>query len=111
MRLKTTLGNGLVLGLFLCLYAGCGTGPVEDPAPPPAPTPIDPGAPTAFEAIKPIVDRECVRCHGGRQAPDLRREAGFNSPRVKNEITTGDMPPDKRLSAADKGKLLAYFGR
>lgn len=99
--------------IVICLWTGCGQGPTvpdpEEPAPPVEPLP--PGQKTAFEAIKPLVDKECVRCHGGRQAPDLRTEAGFNSPRVKNEIASGGMPNDKTLSAADKGKLLAYFGR
>lgn len=114
MTRRITTGDVGGLLIIVCLWTACGQGPtdevieIEEPSPS---EPIPPGEKTAYTAIKPIVDRECVRCHGGRLSPDLRTEAGFNSPKVKNEIASGDMPNDKRLSPGDKTKLLAYFGR
>ncbi|WP_281989471.1 c-type cytochrome [Aquimarina aggregata] len=50
--------------------------------------------------VKPIIDNNCITCHGGNQAPDLRTFAGIsaNAERVKDQVTTRRMPLGGSLS-------------
>ncbi len=44
--------------------------------------------------IKPIIDSNCISCHGGNQAPDLRTFEGINSnaARVRTQVVSRRMP-------------------
>jgi len=44
--------------------------------------------------IKPIVDNNCIRCHGGSTSPDLRTFQGVssNAARVRAQVVSRRMP-------------------
>ncbi|SEK50411.1 hypothetical protein SAMN04487910_0677 [Aquimarina amphilecti] len=45
--------------------------------------------------IKPIIDNNCIRCHGGNQAPDLRTYENIrnNSERIRTEVVVNRTMP------------------
>ncbi|GAA4278613.1 hypothetical protein GCM10022259_33380 [Aquimarina mytili] len=47
-----------------------------------------------IDDVKPIIDSNCIRCHGGNQAPDLRTFDGIknNANRVRTQVVTRRMP-------------------
>ena len=65
----------------------------------------------AYAEVKPIVDRECGKCHNGSTHP-LRfpNGAAFKASRAKARIANGTMPPGGGLKPDDKAALLAYLG-
>ncbi len=44
--------------------------------------------------VKPVIDTNCIRCHGGNQAPDLRTFEGINAnaARVRTQVVSRRMP-------------------
>ncbi|WP_298540165.1 cytochrome c [uncultured Aquimarina sp.] len=51
-------------------------------------------------SIKPIIDSNCISCHGGSQFPDLRTYDGINnnSARVRTQVVNRTMPQGGSLS-------------
>lgn len=65
----------------------------------------------AYAAIKPIVDRECVKCHNGKTHPlKFDSAASFKGSKAKTRIGNGSMPPNGQLKDDDKKALLSYLG-
>ncbi|WP_299252652.1 cytochrome c [uncultured Aquimarina sp.] len=54
-------------------------------------------------SIKPIIDSNCITCHGGSQFPDLRTYDGINnnSARVRTQVVNRTMPQGGSLSNED----------
>lgn len=99
-RLEALILKYFIIGSLL--FTGCG---VEKDQP----TTIS-GPKSSWAEIKPIVDRECARCHNGVKHPlTLSTESSFKSSKAKVRIENGSMPPDRTLPAADKKSLLSYF--
>lgn len=77
------------------------TDPVDpnDPDPEPDPNPV-----TSFSTdVKPIIDNNCVSCHGGSRFPDVRTYENIkaNATRIKNEIVNRRMPQGGSLTNAE----------
>lgn len=91
------------------LLSGCGT---ESSSEPPAPTPPPPADP-AFDEVKPVIQRNCGKCHNGSyHSLKFDTAARFKGSKAKLKITDRSMPPPPNvMSDQDRQKLLAYLGR
>lgn len=83
----------------LLFLPSCGPAPVKEVA-----GPVD----TAYEKVKPVVDRVCLKCHN-TQNPKLDTAVRFKGSKALEEIESGSMPPGGRINAADKKALLDYL--
>lgn len=100
---KMTLPILAVLALAAACGGGGNTYGDDDPAPQPD---------AAFDAVKPVIARNCAGCHNGSTHP-LRFDSGakFRASKAKAKLTGGLMPPPpKTISDEDKRALLAYLG-
>jgi mono/diheme cytochrome c family protein len=107
-QLLVIIGLGLMMGS--CYY---NTYPIEDPTAPPSTTPV-----SFATDIQPIFSADCVSCHGGSTAPDLRPASAYdaivngtyiipndiaNSVLYQDLLGNGNlMPPSSALSTAKK---------
>ena len=86
----------LLIALVICVYACGSPAPVESETLPPA---SDADA---------LVQRECGRCHDGRkESPKLQSQAQLKAARAGRLIESGRMPPDRRLAADVKARLVS----
>lgn len=95
--------------LLIVLLTGCGT--ESNSTPPPAPEP-SPSADPVWVEIKPIIDRNCGKCHNGQVHP-LKFDTAqrFKGSKAKARITDRTMPPTGTvMSDSDRTKLLKYLG-
>lgn len=99
----------LMLLLVVLWVCGCGVESKSSDEPPPPPPPA---ADKDFDEIKPVIDRNCTKCHNGAVHPlKFDTAAKFKGSKSKARISNGTMPPAGNvLSAEDKQKLLAYLG-
>ncbi len=69
------------------------------------------GAPkSTWGDIKELVSGECVLCHNGTKHPlNLATEEVWKASNSKARIANASMPPNKKLEAGVKDKLLSYF--
>lgn len=53
--------------------------------------------------VKPIIDNNCIRCHGGNQLPDLRSYTRIknNTERIKEQVVNRTMPQGGSLTSAE----------
>jgi len=51
-------------------------------------------------SIKPIIDANCINCHGGNRFPDLRTHGGIstNAARVRTQVVNRTMPQGGSLT-------------
>lgn len=96
--------------LLIVLATGCGTESNSKDAEPPGPPPA---ADKAWDEIKPVVDRNCTKCHNGSVHPlKFDTAAKFKGSKAKARITDRTMPPAPAvMSDTDRQKLLTYLGR
>ncbi len=54
-------------------------------------------------SIKPIIDNNCLQCHGGTQSPNLSSYAGIsaNADRIKTQVVSGRMPQGGSLTTEE----------
>lgn len=101
--MKTCFSILAVAALSLSGCGGAGNTYGDDPAPQPD---------AAFDAVKPLVAKNCGGCHNGSTHP-LKFDSGakFKASKAKARLTAGTMPPSpKTISDEDKQALLAYLG-
>lgn len=93
-KFKYTL---VMIALSICFFS-CENN-VEEEAGIDIDTSCDPSISFASN-VKPIIDNNCISCHGGSQAPDLRTYNGIsnNADRIKTQVTTRQMPLGGSLS-------------
>lgn len=94
------------VALVLLLVSGCGSDPYRQGSE--APPPQGPQSP-----LDQLVAAECGRCHNGKAQPRLiRTEAELkaaDAAGAKRRIETAAMPPDRRLAADVKARLLSVY--
>lgn len=95
-------------GSLLAVVMSCGPAPADVTPPAPAPAPD-----ADYAAIEPVLKANCALsgCHAvGNGLPEFDTAAKFKASKAKAELTEGAMPPlPRRISAADKTKLLDYL--
>jgi cytochrome c553 len=85
--------------IVLLLMAACGSPEGESKTLPPTGGGDTPDA---------LVQAECGRCHNGRvQSPVIQSVAQLKRAHAKALIQSGRMPPDRRLAADVKGRLVS----
>lgn len=89
--------------LLLAVLTACSVEPPHEEEQEPA----DP----AWDAIRPVVTRNCTKCHNGTIHPlDFSKKAVFKSSKAKARLQAGTMPPAGNvISKEDKDKLLKYL--
>lgn len=70
----------------------------------PEPVGPEPTQPAPTGSVDSLVQQECGRCHA-TQSPHLQTAADLVRAGAQDEIDSGHMPPDKRLSADVKKRL------
>ncbi len=106
---------GRVTGGILCLaslgIASCVKGQqasdLSDPGSPFGPTPLGTRSLAYVQDIKPVFDRDCVQCHGGREA------RGNYSTATYAETVAGQRPGDAQsrlvVDCSPGGSMYQYF--
>ncbi len=96
MNCISKIKNILVLLVLSIVLFSCETNVEEETGINPDPTsPVICDPDISFVAsIKPIIDNNCISCHGGNQAPNLRTYEGIsnNADRVRTQVVSRRMP-------------------
>lgn len=97
-----------IVCLITVLVMGCSA---ESPSSGPPPVENPPPADPSFADVKPVIDRNCGKCHNGSVHPlKFDTAAKFKGSKAKARIANNTMPPAPAvMSAEDKGKLLAFL--
>jgi hypothetical protein len=110
--MRPLLWSSVVWLMMSCGAPDYGEAPPQQPAPnppPPVTKPTDP-KPSGFDAVKPLIAKECGTCHNGRVHPlKLDSEAQFRGSRAKARIQNNSMPPGRALAPADKKAMLDFL--
>jgi hypothetical protein len=88
-----------LIAMVALLAAACGTPRTEEPAAP------GPGNPADA-----LFAQNCGPCHASGQAPRIASVADARRTRAAAEISSGAMPPGKRLSPDVKQQMLNALG-
>lgn len=84
---------------------GAGQAPVVQPTTKPLPS-----EDKEWVAIKPTVDKDCVKCHDGvKQKPALNTRDAFIHSNALLKLKGGQMPPNGVIDPAEKGRMIAYL--
>ncbi len=92
MKTISKIKNALILVVLSTVFFSCENN-VEEESGIGGNEPCDPDI-SFIASIKPIIDTNCISCHGGNQAPDLRTYEGIsnNAARVKTQVVSRRMP-------------------
>lgn len=96
----------VLMGIFL--FGACEYANIQPAAPPP---PLPPGDSTSFSLkVQPIFNMNCVGCHSGAQAPDLRENKSYQSLFDNNMVVKSNPEGSILYTCLQSGGVMASYG-